>query len=95
MRRSGIWILVPPGRAWAIAIRSEVLRSRKAVRLRRAIRALSLIGGRTAKFLILTIYGLIRERGQGGRLTEKANRAPYSASALGDGLGLSWGRERA
>ena len=52
---------VPPGRARAMAIRSEVASARKSARFRRAIRTVPLTGGRTAKFLILTIYGLIGE----------------------------------
>jgi len=55
---------VPPGKACAIASRSSVLMSWKAVRFSSAIRALLLIGGNTAKFLILRIYGGIERRRQ-------------------------------
>ena len=67
VRRSRIETFVPPGNARAMAIRSEVVSSRKAGRFRRAIRTVPLIGGRMARFLILTIYGRMGERGQGAR----------------------------
>ena len=88
MRRSAIRTFVPPGRACAIVISSSVLISWKMVRFSRAIRTLPLIGGSTAKFLILRIYGAIERKGQRMFRVRKRNSAPPRSSGIGAELGV-------
>ena len=87
MRRSAILTFAPPGKARAIAISSSVLMSWKAVRFSSAIRALRLMGGNTAKFRILRIYGAIRRKRQRMFRVRKRHSAPPRSSGIGAKLG--------
>ena len=88
MRRFGMSTLVPPGKARAIAISSSVLMSWKVVRFSSAIRALLLIGGNTAKFRILRIYGTMERKRQQAFRGRKRNSASPSGSGIGAELGV-------
>ena len=89
MRRSAIRTFVPPGTACAIAINSSVLIFRKVVRFSSAIRALPLIGGNTAKFCILSIYGATERKRQRMFRVPKRNSTPPRSSGIGAKLGVS------
>ena len=88
VRRSGISTFVPPGTACAMAINSSVLISWKVARFSSAIRALLLIGGNTAKFRILRIYGATKRKRQRMFRVRKRNSPPPSSSGIGAELGV-------
>jgi len=67
----------------------------KVVRFSSAIRALLLIGGNTAKFRILRIYGAIERNRQRMFRVRKRNSAPPRSSGIGAELGAGQGVGRA
>ena len=81
MMRSGQWTLVPPGRARAAAMSCSVGISLYAARLSSAARIVVLIGGSTARSLMIRNYEEATERGyarKGNRICRSAGRFELS-----------------